>query len=376
MRILESHGVNFTTFKLEGRAHKWWQSYVLGRPVGSPPLTWGQFTQLFLDRYIPPSEREELRYQFEHLEQVQMFVTDYEARFSKLSRHALMILATDAEKVQRFVAGLHPGIRASMAREVDMGTEYQLVVEISRRIEGYRQRDIGQIQQDKRARFTGEFKGAPARGKGHFGRGQPSRPPYSAPPPPPRGAPGFSSIASPLTRLTQKGALFHWSDDCEESFQKLKTALTTSPVLMLPSGSGMYIPSHVLACVVAQSSLLGQIKARQFDDPYLAVLRETVLQGGAKEVSIGENGVSRLQGSLCVPNVDGLRETILEEAHSLWYSIHLGGMKMYHDLRQHYRWRRMKKDIVEYVARCLNCQQVKYEHQRPDGLLEQMPIPE
>ena len=36
----------------------------------------------------------------------------------------------------------------------------------------------------------------------------------------------------------------------------------------------------------------------------------------------------------------------------------------------------MRKDIVGYVARCLNCQQVKYEHQRPGGLLQQMIIPE
>ncbi|XP_070013696.1 uncharacterized mitochondrial protein AtMg00860-like [Nicotiana sylvestris] len=39
---------------------------------------------------------------------------------------------------------------------------------------------------------------------------------------------GFSSIAAPVTRLTQKGALFRWSNECEESFQKLKTALTTT----------------------------------------------------------------------------------------------------------------------------------------------------
>nr|XP_016467123.1 PREDICTED: dicarboxylate transporter 2.1, chloroplastic-like [Nicotiana tabacum] len=43
-------------------------------------------------------------------------------------------------------------------------------------------------------------------------------------------------------------------------------------------------PSQVFACVVSQSSLLGQIKDRQFDDPRLAVLRETVLQGNAKKV--------------------------------------------------------------------------------------------
>ncbi|XP_070018969.1 uncharacterized protein [Nicotiana sylvestris] len=58
------------------------------------------------------------------------------------------------------------------------------------------------------------------------------------------------------------------------------------------------------------------IKARQFDDPYLAILRAMVLQGGAKEVSIGEDGVVRLQGRICVPSVDDLRERILEEAHS------------------------------------------------------------
>ena len=106
------------------------------------------------------------------------------------------------------------------------------------------------------------------------------------------------------------------------------------------------------------------------------VLRETVLRGGAKEVTIGADGVLRLQDRLCVPNVDELRKKILEEAHSSRYSIHPGATKMYRDLRQHYWWRRMKKDIVEYVARCLNCQQVKYEHQRPGGLLQQMTIPE
>ena len=36
----------------------------------------------------------------------------------------------------------------------------------------------------------------------------------------------------------------------------------------------------------------------------------------------------------------------------------------------------MKKDIVDYVSRCLTCQQVKAEHQRPAGLLQPLPIPE
>ena len=83
-----------------------------------------------------------------------------------------------------------------------------------------------------------------------------------------------------------------------------------------------------------------------------------------------------MQGHICVPNVDELCELILEEFHSSWYSIHLGAAKLYQDLSQHYWWRQMKKDIVAYVARCLNCQQVKCEHQRPGGLLQRLDIPE
>ena len=36
----------------------------------------------------------------------------------------------------------------------------------------------------------------------------------------------------------------------------------------------------------------------------------------------------------------------------------------------------MKRDVVEYVSRCLTCQQVKAEHQRPPGLLQPLWIPE
>ena len=45
---------------------------------------------------------------------------------------------------------------------------------------------------------------------------------------------GFSSIASKLMNFTKKNVPFVWSDECEESFQKLKTLLTTAPILTLP----------------------------------------------------------------------------------------------------------------------------------------------
>ena len=36
----------------------------------------------------------------------------------------------------------------------------------------------------------------------------------------------------------------------------------------------------------------------------------------------------------------------------------------------------MKKDVVRFVEKCLTCQQVKAEHQRPVGTLQPLEIPE
>ena len=39
---------------------------------------------------------------------------------------------------------------------------------------------------------------------------------------------GFSKISLPLTKLTQKGVKFEWSNDCERSFQELKNILVAN----------------------------------------------------------------------------------------------------------------------------------------------------
>ena len=50
----------------------------------------------------------------------------------------------------------------------------------------------------------------------------------------------FSRIVVPLTMLTQKNIKFVWLDMCEEHFQLLKDALTSAPVLTLPSRNEGY----------------------------------------------------------------------------------------------------------------------------------------
>ena len=48
---------------------------------------------------------------------------------------------------------------------------------------------------------------------------------------------------------------------------------------------------------------------------------------------------------------------------------------MYNTLREHYWWKGMKKEVTDFVSRCLTCQQVKAEHQKPAGKIQSLLIP-
>jgi hypothetical protein len=45
-------------------------------------------------------------------------------------------------------------------------------------------------------------------------------------------------------------------------------------------------------------------------------------------------------------------------------------------VKSQYYWPSMKKKIVDYISKCLECQKVKVEHRHPNGLFQPFPIPE
>ena len=77
------------------------------------------------------------------------------------------------------------------------------------------------------------------------------------------------------------------------------------------------------------------VKTKQDMDPSLVDLKKSVETKVIESFSKGRDGVLRYQGRLCIPNVDGLRELILEDAHSSQYSIHPGSTKMYRDFERY-----------------------------------------
>ena len=79
---------------------------------------------------------------------------------------------------------------------------------------------------------------------------------------------GFSKIAGPLTRLTQKGVKYVWDDNCENSFQQLKNKLVSAPVLALPTGGEPYVifsdaSIQGLGCVLMQGDRVIAYASRQ-----------------------------------------------------------------------------------------------------------------
>ncbi|GJW09121.1 putative reverse transcriptase domain-containing protein [Tanacetum coccineum] len=126
---------------------------------------------------------------------------------------------------------------------------------------------------------------------------------------------------------------------------------------------------------------MNMILQSSINDRILAAQKEAVDEFAGLQKGLDEMIEQRSDGTLYyldriwVPLKGDVRTQIMNEAHKSKYSIHLGVDKMYYDLRDRYWWPGMKKDIAEYVSRCLTCLKVKARHQRPSGLLQQPEIP-
>ncbi|KAA3483670.1 integrase [Gossypium australe] len=126
----------------------------------------------------------------------------------------------------------------------------------------------------------------------------------------------------------------------------------------------------------AKPVFLQQVCESQKKDRELKVKRIQCENIPDSEFKIGTDNCLRFRNRICVPRNSELIQKILHEAHHSCLSIHPGSTKMYNDLKQCYWWQGMKRDISEFVSKCLSCQQVKAEHQVPSGLLQPVMIPE
>ena len=115
----------------------------------------------------------------------------------------------------------------------------------------------------------------------------------------------------------------------------------------------------LLANFNVQSNLIGRIKSSQKDDPELVVIMDKVGKRENFDFILMNDNTLKFKNRLCIPHVGGLREELIKGFHNSRFTVHPGGTNMYNDMQQLYWWHGLKCDIVEFIAQCLVCQQVK-----------------
>ena len=125
----------------------------------------------------------------------------------------------------------------------------------------------------------------------------------------------------------------------------------------------------VVVELIARSNLLNQVLEAQKKDEKISAIIKQIGDGKETEFVVKEDRSLYYKDKVCVPNDYELKKAILDEAHNGSFAIHPSSTKMYQDLKMSFWWFGMKRDVSEFVTKCLVCQRVKAEHQVPSGLL-------
>jgi hypothetical protein len=135
---------------------------------------------------------------------------------------------------------------------------------------------------------------------------------------------------------------------------------------------------HVTTISMYQSYLKDIIiEATKSDLKYKELVEK--LQGGNLQQKIEEYKLDNDENLICrgkiyVPNSHELENLILREIHNIPYVGHPRYQKAIAAVRSQYYWPGMKKEVADFISKCLECQKVNDEHRKPIGLLQTLPI--
>ena len=107
-----------------------------------------------------------------------------------------------------------------------------------------------------------------------------------------------------------------------------------------------------------ESRFLEQIRREAGKDPKYESLWQQAQEnkeGKLGEYEINQDGLLTFKKRIVVPNRMELKTLILDEYHRSNYAGHPGYQKMLTVIRKYYCWPNMRKDIANYLNKCLEC---------------------
>jgi hypothetical protein len=135
---------------------------------------------------------------------------------------------------------------------------------------------------------------------------------------------------------------------------------------------------HATTISMYQSDLKDRIiEAAKSDLKYkdlVAKLQQGNLQQEIEEYKLDNDEILMYRGRIYVPNYHELKILILGEMHNVPYAGHPGYQKNIAVVKSQYYWPGMKKEVADFIAKCLECQKVKAKHRHPTGLIQPLPI--
>ena len=150
-RVLEAMEITFdvtqirlATCQLKGESQVWWDWVKTSRDWEA--MTWVDFRELFMSKFFLASARHAKAREFLELNQGNMTVLEYVAKFTELARFGNDYVATDMAKVRKFEDGLELSIRGKIVGFLlqDMDFMVRTAMAIKREIEDARSiRDVG-----------------------------------------------------------------------------------------------------------------------------------------------------------------------------------------------------------------------------------------
>uniref|UniRef100_A0A1S3ZF40 Retrotransposon gag domain-containing protein n=1 Tax=Nicotiana tabacum TaxID=4097 RepID=A0A1S3ZF40_TOBAC len=157
LRYSSERVLELAAYKLEDMANIWYETVLLGRPAGAAPLTWDEFTKLFMNYFLSDSLMQKYSRDFERLVQTpDMDVSTYNTKFCKLARYSPYLVPTEESRVQRFVDGLVGRLYTAVSPKMKT-LSYSNAVDLARKIEIKGREERAASDLHKKAKTGGSF---------------------------------------------------------------------------------------------------------------------------------------------------------------------------------------------------------------------------